>query len=359
MFSRAAATSVLGVASYNLLSSKLCNPESFQPPEYNPKYLTSEYRRPLQLEKLKPMMSKNYIICLQELDVQTADWLEVELDRQDYRLIFQPYGSEFSGYMGVAIAVPKSTPILSIDRHRLTTGKYWAKTTRYSKPIQQVLDHIPKHIQRWFNYYPVYDNSKGRWNFQLTVETPDHLVSCVHLPCAFRNPSTMVTHSILAAQRVQRLSTDRQKPYVLAGDFNSKPDSYAYQALTTNGMRVNTMACEIMEQDAPELDHWIPSVRPMLDAHLEVFGRTATVTNSSLNKGFLGQNATPFMDTIDYIFCDPRLSVVNAQECTQESLPLMPNRDEPSDHVLIWAEFVTRVPEDYSDANQDTKAPSH
>lgn len=66
-------------------------------------------------------------------------------------------------------------------------------------------------------------------------------VSTYHMPCAFRTPGVMLVHSVLLLKHVQQFVRDKrscstdgleQEPSILVGDFNFKPGSLMYNAIT-------------------------------------------------------------------------------------------------------------------------------
>ena len=119
--------------------------------------------------------------------------------------------------------------------------------------------------------------AQNRFNQLVTVKLQDKVtqksfaIGNYHMPCAFYKPEVMTIHTDLAARHVQKLAStpkctegDNKKqkvtmPYVLAGDWNIKPDGSSYRLLTTGKM------------DKGELSwHWIM----FKCSHLLLFSRS-------------------------------------------------------------------------------------
>lgn len=201
----------LSVVTYNILSKPLCTPESFSEPDYSPSDLLYENRYDRMWVQLDKQVAKRAVICLQEVDKETACRLQVDFKKRNYDFYYYPYGSQFNGYMGVAIGVPTSFNVKSVDRFRLVDGKEWPAVGR------SFLSTFLKYATFGYmhNSYEVWNKARGRFNFMLTVEIEDSFggsvfVSTVHLPCAFKNPSTMIINAALAVQHVQQLAGDRR-----------------------------------------------------------------------------------------------------------------------------------------------------
>lgn len=141
----------------------------------------------------------------------------------------------------------------------------------------------------------------------------------------------MVMHAALAAQHVQRLAIASQAPCVLAGDWNIKPGSEAYQLLTTGDLAHDSSAFPCV----PHKDGWLPRLQfPMRSAYQAHHGREPDFTNYAQ---ILEEE--PFIETLDYIFCSPQLSVCDVPELPHRDGvegPL-PSASEPSDHILVAA----------------------
>ncbi len=110
------------LASYNVLSSSLCEPSYFR--TCNPLYLAPEARLESLKVKLSSSVETRSIICLQEVSQKWTGDLHVYFSSRGYHLISAPYGNKFDGYMGVAIGVPLDTyEITNVDIKRVADTK--------------------------------------------------------------------------------------------------------------------------------------------------------------------------------------------------------------------------------------------
>jgi 2',5'-phosphodiesterase len=149
----------------------------------------------------------------------------------------------------------------------------------------------------------------------------------------------MTIHVDLAARYVQRLCSSnggKSIPYILAGDWNIKPDSSSYRLLTTGQM-------DRGDPDWPTSKfgvEWEPTAKPMRSAYAvcDPEGKEPDFTNYARIK-----EQEPFIETLDYIFVSPEWKVKNVKSIKSrvEAGGPFPNldRNEPSDHVLIAAEL--------------------
>jgi 2',5'-phosphodiesterase len=165
-----------------------------------------------------------------------------------------------------------------------------------------------------------------------------------HMPCCFYAPPVMTIHVDLAARHVQRLAqqSGSNMPYILAGDWNIKPDSSQYRLLTTGKMDKGDP-----EWPAPRYGMtWEPSAKPMSSAYRLANGKEPNFTNYAR----IGEQE-PFIDTLDYIFLGNSNNDVGGKKWSVKSVKPLPHRDEaggpfpnldrgePSDHVLIAADL--------------------
>ena len=105
------------VASYNVLSSHLADPEHFS--TLNPDHLAAKNRLPVVLQKIDEEISQNSIICLQEVSYDWAGSLHAHFANNGYHFVTGLYGKKFNGYMGVGIAFPTAGwNVLDVDISR-------------------------------------------------------------------------------------------------------------------------------------------------------------------------------------------------------------------------------------------------
>ena len=199
-----------------------------------------------------------------------------------------------------------------------------------------------------------------RFNVLLTVSLRERKsgtvfsVSNYHMPCAFFAPPVMNIHAELAARRVQMLAektwlslnneenaevddcvdeSSRRIPYIVAGDFNILPDSPHYKLLTTGTLNESDPTYPPAKHGVP----WKIQMLPMDSAYFLANSTEPEFTNYAEVKG-----DEPFIGTLDYIFLSKhkwRIRTVKELPSVAESGGPFPNEDEPSDHVLIYADI--------------------
>lgn len=326
------------IATFNILANIYCTPDAYQRPDYNPEDLKIDVRYSRILNKIKPIMKSQGVLCFQEVDVTTYSKLRPFFKEHDYDMYYSSYRGYF-GEMGVAIALPSAWKVKSLDQFRLIDGKKWPEVNTQSSCWKKVLDKLTGGMLK-LGETP-YENWMRSQTYNHTMvtlelegkEQQSLFVSCIHMPCAFRYPSIMTTFGTLAMERIQKLAG--KNPYVLAGDFNFMPDNFLYQQFTTG-----TVDPAPVVEDFPKEDQWNPAklnLKPMKSALKEFNGKEPKWTNYAFNKGFVGSSdAKPFMGTLDYIFTSKHFTVKNAFKEPKED-KLCPNEKEPSDHIMIWA----------------------
>ena len=285
-----------------------------------------------------------------------------------------------------------------------------------------------------------WNSAQRRYNVLLTVilaeKPPNHVgtsnhhhhqfvVSNYHMPCVYYDERVMVLHSDLCLSRVQQLAqyqeqndndevataaaetssslssppppandtatatneptpapshqkTRTQRPYILAGDFNIKPNDTAYRLLTTGHLDRHDPAYPTPPPAATTTpknssdtvrEEWQPrqmeAVRSAYAVHAAATTTTetedkTTAPHHSSGTGepdftnFSQMGDTPFIDTLDYIFISPNHDDDDNENgnriVVRNVLPLphrdevmkdgpYPNAVEPSDHVLIAADL--------------------
>mmetsp|Transcript_16263 Transcript_16263/g.30377 ORF Transcript_16263/g.30377 Transcript_16263/m.30377 type:complete len:452 (-) Transcript_16263:246-1601(-) len=218
-------------------------------------------------------------------------------------------------------------------------------------------------------------------------------VGTYHMPCVFRIPEVMTIHAALASQHLHRLASsvkgadestaeggrdisfdqrssdqsqpqpqslaeivanssvdqppsaarrprvdpsnsDNILPYILAGDFNIKPQSSVYRLLTEGDLPPSSTEC--IEPSRPG-DTWAPRTIPLNSAYMLANKREPDFTNHAQIR-----DEVPFIDTLDYVFLSRhwRVTGVAATPHRDDVVGPFPTRLEPSDHVLIAADVV-------------------
>ena len=99
-------------ASYNCLSSSLCEPDHYV--ACTAEDLDPDTRLKRVQEQLEEQVASGGIICLQEVSSKWAGALTPYFEARGYTLTTALYGNKFNGYMGVALAWPtKRSSLLS------------------------------------------------------------------------------------------------------------------------------------------------------------------------------------------------------------------------------------------------------
>jgi hypothetical protein len=189
-----------------------------------------------------------------------------------------------------------------------------------------------------------------------------------------------VTHCALSAQHIQKFA--KADPFVYVGDFNIKPLSSQYELLTRGSLDknvrlfsfiTNSCSCALtflflwylvflapshahhshspahthlcsyytaytQHPDYPQVeegDSWTPEVKPPLSS--------AYVTKEGAEPDFTNyakvQEDPTFIETLDYIFHSKGWQVDSVLPLPHRDTVAgpLPNKDEPSDHILISA----------------------
>jgi len=321
---------MVSVYTYNLLSTRLSD-ASFHNRCF-PKYLDTEYRWELIHERLSSQMKKNSVICLQELSEEWIMKLMGLFLQNEYVFIYD------SAWLGVGIAYPsslysfKGMSMIAVGEHLQKECKRAPKTTQSLIPYG--LSHAWRYIQSWFitpkQEEDPWEGAIRAKNRLIGVSLSDKTGHCFkvftyHMPCLFRNPNLMNIQAAALLTTVQKEAQDHA--YVLAGDFNSTPDSEVYRMIT-KGRCVFPRSTSFMTTPDFKLDI-------MQSAYDSVNSCEPAYTNFS----HTCRSVAPFRDTIDYIF-------FSGMTCTQvmatredRSTATFPNAEEPSDHLPLCATF--------------------
>jgi mRNA deadenylase 3'-5' endonuclease subunit Ccr4 len=321
------------VVTYNILTRNYCNVKTYSPPEYSLDVIDNIERYKLLTEVLQKFIDQNAIICLQEVDKITACDLTIFLKSQNYDFHFDPYGTVYDGYMGVAIALPTKMNVTKMDRYRLADGKEW--------PAPFITSHWLNRISWGYlgtppPKYDIWNKARNRWNTMLSLEIDNSfIVSCVHLPCSYNDESTMLTYASLARLRAQTLANGR--PFILVGDFNILPNQTIYQALTETDFDV-----ESLTKDYPPEDTWRPHELQLLQSACAKVHQEPIYTTKVVSRAF--DKINHFMGTLDYILVSATVQVHTAEVVPHNTdsyiaKSLCPNEYEPSDHIPVMAEI--------------------
>jgi endonuclease/exonuclease/phosphatase family metal-dependent hydrolase len=338
----------------------------------NGEHALEEHRLPLLKEKLREEIKVHAIICLQELSLTWQGKLHAFFAKHDYLMIASSYNPKIqSGFMGVAIAWPRD--VYSMREARVERAadvplycsppRPWKSDRRsvtlmkeVASRVNTIIHPLRKSIRLFFAGTPKSERcslpdsevpavEEDPWPSALLCENQivsirlepvgggmAFCVSTYHAPCVYWQKSFMNIHGALAAQAAKSFA--ESTPFVLTGDFNSKPDSSLYRMLTTQ-----------CEDDVPPPSGVHPEMYrrtlvKLRSALAEAHGSEPRFTTYSHSHRGASMGHQPFQATIDYIFISPEWAVTSATNLPcdlMESAGFMPNSLEPSDHALIAA----------------------
>jgi 2',5'-phosphodiesterase len=383
--------STIRVVSYNVLSPNLATPASY--PTLNPDHLDPSKRLEVVLEKIEQEIlgqqrEQRVIVCLQEVSYDWAGSLHTFFANRGYHMVTGLYGRPFNGYMGVALAWPTASfETINVDISRLSDKRPWPK----EDPIDEDQEAAESPLKPCFNLLswllpkkkkdsdenpPIdpWEYSQRRFNVLLTATLKEKetgntfCIANYHMPCAFYAPQVMTIHCDLAACRIQELAqqfatatlnnnedttaegetkttTTTRLPFILAGDWNIKPQDPAYQLLTTGHLSPDDPAYPepAMSKINPQqtLMTWETTFQqPMRSAYAVMHGHEPDFTNYAAPRSTFEEDEC-FIDVLDYIFLSPEWKVVEAPEIPHRDTVQgpFPNLDvrEASDHVVLSA----------------------
>jgi 2',5'-phosphodiesterase len=355
------------VVSYNVLSSHLATPSSY--PTYPVEHLEPSGRLKRILQKLEDEMTDVQlptIFCLQEVSYDWAGALHSFFANRKYHVVTGLYGKSFNGYMGIITAYPTEpleTVYVDICRLSDTYSPEWPK------PVQE--STFRKFSKGWLQYFGILPQEKeSHWsiaerrnNALLSIILKDRqshqefVIGNYHMPCVYYDERVMILHSDLCLAQVQKVAAHsmeegsasilQRRPYILAGDFNIKPTDAAYRLLTTGNI-------DPADPAFPTGSSWQPRQQEPVRSAYSVFqnGHEPDCTNYSR----CGEAEDCFIDTLDYIFVAPmehiKVTGVTLLPKREDIAGPLPNAEEPSDHLLIAANFDITVATEKEETNK-------
>lgn len=338
------------VVTYNVLSSSLCEPSWF--PKCDPKNLSPPTRLERVLDLLDKEVSSQTVFCLQEVSRDWEGALHVFFAERGYQFSSSLYGRKFNGYMGVALAWPtKRFDVRRVESFCLADGLPSTEDDdknkkQDKKPPPPFLDRVSEAYsilkgeqkKRPERIFDTWNEASRRQNTIVAVdlETTSGERFCVanyHMPCLFgsiEKEQVMVIHAKLAADYAAKFAAG--SPYVLAGDFNLKPIDASYCLLTKGKLDE-----EFAEYAPPVLEPTLQE--PLVSAYAKKLGKEPNYTNLA----FTVNSIETFAECLDYIFCKPNAWQVQSVKSLPGGTPDLekpyPDKNEPSDHVLLAADL--------------------
>lgn len=330
------------VASYNILSPNLGTAETFH--KCTPVSLNPVKRYKVLIQKLKTQVAQSAVICLQEVTESWAARLHVWFAKRKYRFISRQYHRYYTGYMGVAIALPVRFEIQELKFVRPNQCIAPKKKTTAMDSCQTRLDFKLRSSPNIAIFLRIcVKHRRKKRQSPMTF-----CISNYHFPCEFKDPDFMVATASLLLKRIQSFA--KTDPFIIAGDFNSTPDSATY-ALIQSGNRISPSSdgkhrIDNLRIYGAPLFSSNENMVPMQSVYAQKNGREPAFTNFSSRK-INGDVTHVFCGTIDYIFVSPHWKVLQvlptpSHARVQGTLASYPTEKEPSDHILIASELTLK-----------------
>lgn len=361
-------------ATYNVLAPPLCTEECYVLCTRDA--LDPEKRFERLLCQLEDEMAKLSVIALQEVTHEWAVRLRAWFHLRGYTLYVHLYYKARYGHMGVGIAFPHSIYELAEDvgpdgpqGFRLMDaearpcskdqaqspppGAYFSDGISEVEVVQRPTTPPPQSV-----WNEAQSKVNGMLMFSLrrrgSLVDTGFLVATYHMPCAYDKPQVMMIHGMAVMHAVQkRAELSGGIPFVLMGDFNTKPCDPLYILYTH---MIYSMDAKSQPPPPPEeLIKWPRSIAPadtewffpygaVQSAHAAVNSREPDFTNHSYMY-FNGTTQTDavFSETLDYIFLSKGWHVDSVKDLpTKDSMvdndiSSLPTEYEPSDHIMVCA----------------------
>jgi mRNA deadenylase 3'-5' endonuclease subunit Ccr4 len=277
----------INIITYNVLSSNLADLMQQEIKDnkkvYPPDIMNNDIRwskiSNFILTKIKSSLS-NLIFCIQEV---SEDWLiqfATLFNSVSYSIINVQHGRVFNGNMGILIAYPSNLTISKSEFY--CVGKHVIITDENSKKSASKSN---------IAILVIFENPSINLKFGIIT---------YHMPCEPSIPEIGLTHSKVLYKKILRFMKNIK--WIFAGDFNMLPDSQAYVYLSS---KINCV--------------W--------KKYLTFY----PITNHAYIKGF------EFNGCLDYIFYSDGLKCNNIEYNKIKNI--IPDKDEPSDHISIFATF--------------------
>ena len=210
------------------------------------------------------------------------------------------YGSKWSDHMGIALAFPISYKLL--DCSQIVIGE----TIKKNEPNESYYEKLWYNIREYFNYKDDREivsirNAKKRHNgimgIKLLIKNKIYWFATYHFPCAFYDPLLMELHAEACIKWLEKLDG----PVIFGSDMNSLENSNVYKLFKEKFKSV----------------------------YYEEYGKEPVSTNNVDRKRF-----GKFSGVIDYIWVSKEIKI-NSVKKIKDNIELMPNKNEPSDHLPI------------------------
>eukprot|EP00440_Ansanella_granifera_P073731 gb/GFBE01080005.1/.p1 GENE.gb/GFBE01080005.1/~~gb/GFBE01080005.1/.p1 ORF type:complete len:594 (+),score=121.79 gb/GFBE01080005.1/:1-1782(+) len=325
--------------------------------------LSWTWRKHLILKELKSMAAD--IITLQEVQKDAFDdWFRPQLAEAGYEGMFQ---------------AKKRDPIFHRGKYTAEGCATFYKTTRFKRVDKQVVDYDRMSKDEIRNQCALdgTDSDKSvqrlsKGNIALAVILEDlhiktthssqatgpnggHVLVVVntHILCDPSAADVKLWQSHLLVQHLKQMNLDHM-PILLAGDFNSTPESAVYEYLRRGSVRA----------DHEDLRHDPCGLLGKLNLHHRLCLATAYETCNGREAQYTNYTED-FKGTLDYIWFSPdALAVLAISQVDDESQLMqetaLPSSTRPSDHVSLVATFMFHdAPADANEAQHSNGSDAH
>jgi endonuclease/exonuclease/phosphatase family metal-dependent hydrolase len=286
--------------SWNILSQGLCPAERY--PETAAADLDAQTRFSRIVMRIKGCIDSStadhpVVFALQEVSVAAAMDLKRALDEFGYDVVHESHGSSKSGFMGSALLLPRT--LEHAQEMVEGTMPHVMRLPEDTPGIKDVLEAGPTSVL-------------GVVVRMASRRDSPFMIATTHLPLLNGRSEAQKVVAKTALEIVRKMAsppTGERYPVVFAGDFNIQPTDEAYRCLTQH----------------------LSSVFPG-----EPF-RTVRVAQRSPT----GER-TVFVGTLDYILHSEewRCWHPGMHDLSHPSDAVLPNAQEPSDHLLIYATLI-------------------
>ncbi|CAF3979604.1 unnamed protein product [Adineta steineri] len=318
------------IVSYNIFAPVYAD----RPDHYfkcKPEFLKSDYRWNLIRCHLKKEIDdhENTIICLQEVSLWFLPKLELFFRQLNYIFFHNLFGQQRNDYLsGVGIAIPismqlSSISIIKISDHIRSMTQPREKNTN-SSTLESDLNQ------------PISDSWEIAMStphvficLQIIIDNKPLYIGTYHMPCFYKEPNVMAIHASVMKDLMFQLTNGEK--FILAGDFNIKPQDTSYQALIGK----DCVDFNLPQSNTYQITYQCNTKQILKSAYLEKNGIEPKYTDFSHKKG-----STRFCETLDYIFFNGDLTVEQVLELPDDpTCESYPDETHPSDHLMIAATF--------------------
>lgn len=301
------------IASYNILADHYCSNEIFP---FSEKGATDvDKRRKLLKKELLSLMNissnKKVILCLQEMSNNQFDDLELWFLNNNYDSIYFPNEINYGGNLGVCICYPTNKyNILKIKRYVIEDN-----TKLIRKSIAYFLNTTRKHLL----LVKIKDKESDK----------PFIVGTTHLSADPKITDVKLWQAGICCRLIKEFNKDKL-PIILAGDFNSLPESSVYYFIT-NG--------KVKKDD----ENRLPIPEELYEHNLNLTSSMKKINGQEpefTNYAHQARNEKIFIGTLDYIFVSPEFKISKALPIPKLSIikkkyKSFPSKSHSSDHIPI------------------------